>query len=68
MNITLIERVIGTLDTITVCGAQNLDKMLGCINALRNVAQAEKDREKEQAKQAEQPELIEPDGIETKEG
>ena len=35
--ITLITRVIGTLDTIPVCGIDNQDKFVGCCQALRSV-------------------------------
>lgn len=35
--ITLISRVIGTLDTIPVCGIDNQDKFVGCCQALRSV-------------------------------
>ncbi len=35
--ITLISRVIGTLDTIPVCGIDNQDKFVGCCQALRRV-------------------------------
>ena len=40
MNTELIKMVISTLDTIEVRGRDNLDKMLGCINALETVVQS----------------------------
>jgi len=42
MNITLIKMVISTLDGVEVRGKDNLDRLLGCINALESlVKQAE---------------------------
>lgn len=35
--IMLITRVIGTLDTIPICGIGNQDKFVGCCQALRSV-------------------------------
>lgn len=40
MNTELIKAVISTLDTIEVKGRDNLDKLLGCINALETVIQS----------------------------
>ena len=40
MNTELIKMVISTLDTIEVKGRDNLDKLLGCINALESVVQS----------------------------
>lgn len=37
MNTKLIKMVISTLDSIEVKGRDNLDKLLGCINALEEV-------------------------------
>lgn len=36
---TLIHRVINTLNQITVSGAENMDKLLGCILALRKLVE-----------------------------
>lgn len=52
MNTELIKMVISTLDTIEVKGRDNLDKLLGCINALETVVQSaevQKKLEKEEA-------------------
>ena len=40
MNTELIKMVISTLDTIEVKGRDNMDKLLGCINALETVVQS----------------------------
>lgn len=39
-NATLIRLVISTLNSVEVKGKDNLDKLLGSINALETVAQA----------------------------
>lgn len=39
MNVDLIKLVISTLNDIEVKGKNNLDKLLGCINALEDVVQ-----------------------------
>lgn len=39
MDTTLIKMVISTLNDVEVKGKDNLDKMLGCINALESVVQ-----------------------------
>lgn len=52
MNTELIKMVISTLDSIEVRGRDNLDKLLGCINALETIVQsveAQKKLEKEEA-------------------
>lgn len=36
-----LEAVLRTLDRITVCGMENLDKMLGCMQALHSLAQSQ---------------------------
>lgn len=36
MNVEILERVVYTLDTITISGKDNMDKLLGCINALES--------------------------------
>lgn len=38
-NTTLIRMVISTLNDVEVKGKDNLDKLLGCINALESVVQ-----------------------------
>lgn len=41
----LIKAVITTLESVEVKGAENWDKMLGCVNALKSyVAQAEAEK------------------------
>lgn len=37
MDIELIRRVIATLDGVEVKGRDNLDRLLGCINALQSI-------------------------------
>lgn len=37
MDIELIRRVIATLDGVEVKGKDNLDRLLGCINALQSI-------------------------------
>lgn len=39
MDTTLIKMVISTLNGVEVKGKDNLDKLLGCINALETVVQ-----------------------------
>lgn len=39
MDLTLIKVVISTLDCIEVKGRDNLDALLGCINALESFVQ-----------------------------
>lgn len=46
MNTELIKMVISTLDTIEVKGRDNLDKLLGCINALESVVQSSEIQQK----------------------
>ena len=46
MNQQMLNAVINTLNSIEVKGKDNLDKLLGCINALEQMmAQAEKGEE-----------------------
>lgn len=40
MNTELIKMIITTLDTVEVKGRDNMDKLLGCINALETVVQS----------------------------
>lgn len=40
MNTELIKMVISTLNTVEVKGKDNLDALLGCINALETVVQS----------------------------
>lgn len=40
MDTNLIKMVISTLDSIEVKGRDNLDKLLGCINALEAIVQS----------------------------
>ena len=48
MDITIIKIVLNTLDDIEVRGKQNLDAMLGCMNALEGfVYEAESLQNKE---------------------
>lgn len=51
----LIKIVISTLDDVEVKGRDNLDKLLGCINALESVA---KRLDSENAKPAERTEEV----------
>lgn len=44
MNITLIKMVISTLDGVEVRGKDNLDRLLGCINALESVVKQAEQR------------------------
>lgn len=54
MDVTLIKAVISTLDVIEVKGRENLDAMLGCINALESFVQiAEIQEENKSTKQEE---------------
>lgn len=39
MDSTMIRIIISTLNDVEVRGRENLDKLLGCINALESVAQ-----------------------------
>ena len=39
MDLTIIKAVITTLDSIEVKGRDNLDALLGCINALESFVQ-----------------------------
>lgn len=40
MDTTLIKMVISTLNGVEVKGKDNLDRLLGCINALESVVKA----------------------------
>jgi hypothetical protein len=40
MDSTMIRIIISTLNDVEVRGRENLDKLLGCINALESVAQS----------------------------
>ena len=43
MNVEeLIRKVLATLDTVEVKGKDNMDKMLGCMQALEKIANAMK--------------------------
>lgn len=44
MDVDIIKAVLATLDTIPVKGKENLDAMLGCMNALTSIV---KNSEKE---------------------
>lgn len=46
MNITLLKMVISTLNGVEVKGKDNLDRLLGCINALETVVRAEEAAQK----------------------
>lgn len=53
MNVTLLKMVISTLEGVEVKGKDNLDRLLGCINALEAVVQAEEaDQKKTSATRA----------------
>lgn len=41
MDIKLIQMVIATLNCVEVRGKDNLDRLLGCINALENIVRAQ---------------------------
>ena len=49
MNVTLLKMVISTLGGVEVKGKDNLDRLLGCINALEAVVQAEEAAKKKPA-------------------
>ena len=40
MDSTMIRIIISTLNDVEVRGRENLDKLLGCINALESVVQS----------------------------
>ena len=37
MNVDLIQKIIFTLNGVEVKGEKNLDRLLGCINALKEI-------------------------------
>lgn len=41
MDTVLLRRIISTLDTIEVRGRENMGSLLGCIEALEGIVQAE---------------------------
>ena len=41
MDRKLLKNIINTLDTVEVKGRDNLDKLLGCINALESMLKQE---------------------------
>jgi len=41
MDRKLLKNIINTLDTVEVKGRDNLDKLLGCINALESMLKVE---------------------------
>lgn len=63
----LITRVINTLDQITVSGAANMDKLLGCILALRKLVETPANAQAGTPENAQpeegRPENAQPDGI-----
>ena len=68
MNVTLLKMVISTLDGVEVKGKGNLDRILGCINALEAVVQAEEAaQEKSSAAGSETPTAPEAASINTQE-
>lgn len=52
-QIKVLEAVEATLEKVTVCGAENWNRMLGCIGALRGVRAELEKKEKEMANNAE---------------
>lgn len=48
MDIKRLEVVRNTLNTITVCGAENLDRLLGCILTLQEIISKEQENENDQ--------------------
>lgn len=54
MNVEILERVVYTLDTITVSGKDNMDKLLGCINALESFIKVAKVQQSEKTEREEE--------------
>ena len=42
-----LRAVLRTLDTVPVCGMENLDRLLGCMQVLRALAEESSGQEKE---------------------
>ena len=53
MDTKLLERITYTLNTITISGKDNIDKMLGCINALESMIKMAKVQQSEKAESEE---------------
>lgn len=47
MELSLLQAVINTLNSIEVHGKDNLSKLLGCINLLESIPSEEKEKEGE---------------------
>ena len=51
MDTELLERITYTLNTITISGKDNIDKMLGCINALESMIKVAKVQQSEKSEE-----------------
>lgn len=59
---TLIRQVLYTLDQIDVKGRENIDRMLGCMQALEKIANAMKHNREEMEKIPETVKKVEKEG------
>lgn len=55
-NISLLEAVVSTMDTIPVIGIDAQDKFVGCANAIRTVIRALQDMQQAEAKTTDEKE------------
>lgn len=54
MDTELLRRVLSTLDTISISGKNNLDKMLGCMNAIESIIRVEEVKSQEKSANVEE--------------
>lgn len=52
MDVELLERVLYTLNNISVKGKDNLDMLLGCINTINSIIQVAKIKDAEKTEEA----------------
>lgn len=51
MDLQLLRNIINTLNDIEVKGSVNMDKLLGCINALESIHRVEQIKQTEEVEQ-----------------
>lgn len=52
-NISLLEAVVSTMDTIPIVGIDAQDKFVGCANAIRNVISSLRETQRKEEKKEE---------------
>lgn len=54
-NISLLEAIVSTMDTIPIVGIDAMDKFVGCANAIRNVSRSLQEMQAQQTAETEAP-------------